>query len=127
VPAWRRAATHRHAAFALLGVGLLGVGVDLVAAWDCQIIHTQSYQSILAIALGLLLLLADAPRALRNAALGATFAYALAAWIVDPLLQALRVDAIALAAFAAILAWAALRAWRLPARSIAANDADGAA
>lgn len=122
VPAWRRAATHRHAALALLGVGLLGIVVDLVLAWDCQIIHTQSYQSILAIALGLLLLLADAPRALRNAALGATFAYALAAWIVEPLRSATRLDAPALEAFAAICVWAALAAWRLPSQPRVAGN-----
>ena len=92
----------------LLGVGLLGVAIDILVAWDCQIIHTQSYESVLAIIAGLLLLLLRLPQrwpALVVATL--SIGYTLWVWVLDPLKLGTYLDPIALAACALLLAGAA--------------------
>jgi hypothetical protein len=91
-------------ALLLLGTGLLGVALDVLLAWDCQIIHTQSYQSLLAIVLGLLVLLLQlGPRWLGAAAATLAIGYGLLVWVLDPLPAALRLDPVALAACAVLL------------------------
>jgi hypothetical protein len=91
-------------ALLLLGAGLLGVGLNLLLSWDCQIVHTQSYQSLLAIILGLLLLLLQVgPRWLGWTAASLSLGYGLYAWVLDPLRDALRLDPIALGACALLL------------------------
>ena len=99
-------------ALVLLGCGLAGVGLSLLLAWDCHIVHTQSYQSLLAIAFGLLaLLLQLGPRWL--AAIGAfcVLGYGLLVWVVDPLRNGFGLDPIALAV-SALLLLLPLLAWR---------------
>jgi len=117
VPAWRRQASYLRPATGLLLFGLLGVAISWATAWSCQIIHTQSYQSVLAIAIGLLLLLPGSPRLLRRLVIGGTIAYTAATWIIQPLGSALRVDALAASAFVLALVLAGLLARHLPASS----------
>jgi hypothetical protein len=94
----------------LLAAGVTGVAVELALAWDCHIIHTQSYQSILAIVAAMLvLLLSVAPRWLGLAAVAASLAYGLIVWIVDPFTEALRLDPLAL--FAGLALLVAFVAW----------------
>ena len=98
----------------LLGVGLAGVGLNLLLAWGCQIIHTQSYQSLLAIILGLLLLLDAGPRWLYWSAATASIGYGLFAWVLDPLREGLRLDPLAIATCALLLLAAPLLARGAP-------------
>ena len=93
------------AACLLLGVGLLGIAIDTLAAWDCQLIHTQSYQSILAFIIGLLLfLLKLGPTRFGMLAAASSIAYGVIVWVWDPLSDAIRLDPIALLAYAALAA-----------------------
>lgn len=96
-----------------LGVGLLGVLIDVLLAWDCQIIHTQSYQSILSIMIGLLLLILKLrPAGLGLAAVSLTIGYGMIVWVYDPIADALRVDSMALSGYillAAATGWFALK------------------
>jgi hypothetical protein len=118
VPAWRRNAQGvAPAATMLLLAGMAGIAIELLTAWDCHIIHVQSYQSILCIALGLVLLSCAGPRALGICIAAATLLYGVAAWLLQPLLVSLRIDAFALAGLLALCAWLALR-W-LPSRELA--------
>jgi hypothetical protein len=90
-------------AILMLGAGLLGVAIDLLVAWDCQIIHTQSYQSILAITVGLTLLLLGSSRPLLGYAVVAlSIAYTLLVWVYDPLSELPRLDPVAIAVFVAL-------------------------
>jgi len=111
VPAWKRAAPNLRPGLTLVGVGMLGVAISLFSAWDCQMIHQQSYQSVLAIALGLLLLLCAAPRIYALSVMAASIVYGLAVWVALPLFGILRIDAAALAGLLLLLAWLA---WRAP-------------
>jgi len=111
VPAWRLAAPNLRPGLTLVGVGMLGVAISLFTAWDCQMIHQQSYQSVLAIALGLLLLLCAAPRIYALSVMAASIVYGLAVWVALPLFGILRIDAAALAGLLLLLAWLA---WRAP-------------
>ncbi len=97
LPAWRPACL-------LLGAGALGVAADALLAWDCQVIHTQSYQSILAIVAGLLvLLLKFANRRLGLGVAALSIAYGLLVWVVDPLRHAIRIDPLALSLLALLV------------------------
>jgi hypothetical protein len=101
VPAARTAkpSAYRPAAL-LLGAGLLGVAIDELVAWDCQIIHTQSYQSILAIAVGLILLsLKCGKPPLGLAVTTLTLAYAMVVWVCAPLLGMPRLDPLAISVY----------------------------
>jgi hypothetical protein len=94
----------------LLGVGIGGVLIDAATAWECQIIHTQSYQSILAIVCAMLLLLLKlAPPRLGLAVVALSIAYGAIVWVWDPLTEALRLDPLALAACALLAGIAAVR------------------
>jgi hypothetical protein len=107
LPAWRPACL-------LLGAGTLGVAADALLAWDCQVIHTQSYQSILAIVAGLLLLLLQ----LGNKRFGIvvatlSIAYGLLVWVADPLAHAIRIDPLALSLYVLLLVGVLVASGRL--------------
>jgi len=99
-------------ALVLLGCGLAGVGLSLLLTWDCHIIHTQSYQSLLAIVFGLLVLLLQlGPRWLGTVAAPCVLGYGLLVWVLDPLRGGFGLDPVALAA-SALLLLLPLLAWR---------------
>jgi hypothetical protein len=88
----------------LLGAGVLGVAIDLLLAWDCQVIITQSYQSILAIAVGLMLLLLNLGKPPLGIAVAAlSVAYTLAVWVYEPLRELPRVDPLAVGVYVLIV------------------------
>ena len=79
-------------ALSLLAFGVLGLLFNALTTLNCYINHHQSYQSILAIMLALVLLLLPAGRCAR-AALLLSAGYAIAIWIVQPLYEAhVRID-----------------------------------
>ncbi len=102
-----------HQAGILFATGLLGITASLLLSWDCQVIATQAYQSILALMLGCLVSLQClAPAALRWIAWAGCVAYGMAAWIVGPLLGGGTLDPAALGSLfgvAALAIWLALQ------------------
>jgi hypothetical protein len=100
----------------LLGAGLLGVAFDVLLAWDCQVIHTQSYESILAIIAGLLALVLLLPARWPGLLVAALVAgYGLWVWVIEPLQPSTYLDPIALLACALLLVAAARLALAAPA------------
>ncbi len=113
-PALRHGRSVRPASL-LLAVGLLGVAIDTLGAWDCQIIHTQSYQAVLAIIVGLLLLLLQSgPRRFGLSVVMLSMIYGAIVWVYDPLVDALRLDPFALAGYCLLWALAAYWVGSLP-------------
>lgn len=99
------------AAHLLLAAGTLGVVINALSAWDCQIIHTQSYQSILSIVAAMLLaLLCLGPRYLGIASVALSIGYGIVVWIYGPLIDGLRIDPIAVGVGSALIV---LVAWYL--------------
>jgi hypothetical protein len=106
----RKSSSANRPAWLLLGVGIGGVAIDAMAAWECQIIHTQSYQSILAIVCAMLLVLLKlGPPRLGQAVVLLSVAYGAVVWVWDPLTEALRLDPVALAACVLLAGVAAAR------------------
>lgn len=68
----------------LLGVGLVGILLDVMLALSCYINHTQSYESILEILLALLLFLTCFRGLLVKLALALAAAYTATVWIIQP-------------------------------------------
>lgn len=68
----------------LLGVGVLGVLLDVVLTLDCYINHHQSYESILEILLALILFLTCSHGWLAKLALALAAAYTAVVWIIQP-------------------------------------------
>jgi hypothetical protein len=92
-------------ALVLLGCGLSALGLSLLLTWECHITATQSYQSLLAVVLALLVLLLQlGPRWLAAIAAVGTLGYGLLAWVIDPLRSGFGLDPVALACCAGLLA-----------------------
>lgn len=77
-----------HYARVMVGTGLLGVGMYALAAFHCYVNHALSYQAILEILAGLVLVLRDANRWYFNLCLKLSVLYGAIVWIIDPLASA---------------------------------------
>lgn len=92
----------------LLFVGVTGVLLNVLVTWDLQIIHHNSYLSILALAIGLAILIASERAWWGVVLVGAQFGYCLLVWVCSPLAIANRVNCGILAGWVAVT----LATWR---------------
>jgi hypothetical protein len=67
----------------LILFGLAGIAVTYVTTWGCYIVHTQSYQLLIALHLALIVALLRSGR-LGHAALGLNVLYGVVVWVVEP-------------------------------------------
>ena len=77
-----------HYARVMVSTGLLGVGLYALAAFHCYVNHALSYQAILEILAGLVLVLQDADRWYFDLCLKLSVLYGAVVWIIDPLASA---------------------------------------
>lgn len=87
-PGSERADRRLHYARVMVGTGLLGVGLYALAAFHCYVNHAFSYQAILEILAGLVLVLRDADRWYFDLCLKLSVLYGALVWIIDPLASA---------------------------------------
>lgn len=87
-PEGGRADWRLHYARVLVGTGSLGVGLYALAAFHCYVNHALSYQAILEILAGLVLVLRGANRWYFNLCLKLSILYGAIVWIIDPLASA---------------------------------------
>jgi hypothetical protein len=87
----------------LLSVGVVTLILWLAVMWWCQILITSAYQAVLAVLIGCWGLAFAANRKLAALFAILSIAIACAAWVVDPLYQALAVRWLWLALFGALL------------------------
>jgi len=77
-----------HYARVMVCTGLLSAGLYALAGFHCYVNHAQSYQAILEILAGLVLVLRDANRWYFNLCLILSVLYGAIVWIIDPLASA---------------------------------------
>lgn len=78
-------------------VGLAGLALNLLVTWNLFVAHTQSYLSLLALHVGVLVALCALHARIAWPVLGAQILYGLVVWILHPLLTVHRTDWLMLA------------------------------
>lgn len=86
-----------HLARIMVGTGLLSIGLYALFGFHCFINHAQSYQAILEVMGGLVLVLQDANRWYFDLCLKMSILYGVVVWILDPIVTATYIHLTAIA------------------------------
>lgn len=94
-----------HFARAMVGTGLLSVGLYCLFAFHCYINHMQSYQSILEIMIGLAICLFQGNRWYYMLCLKLSVLYGAIVWVIDPIVGATYVRGVAVCSICIVAVW----------------------
>lgn len=98
-------ASRLHIARVMVGTGLLSIGLYTLFGFHCFVNHAQSYQAILEVIGGLVLVLQDANRWYFNLCLRLSILYGVVVWILDPIASATYIYPAATACMCLVAVW----------------------